>query len=152
MAGWFQLDVMSDGLTIITTAYTIGDCLDNVHTLADAGIAAGGSGMIHSATMVDDGDVMGASIVHIYTATLTVTNNAAFAPSDADAANKVGEIWLPTPRDLGGVRDCHVQLQIPYVCAGGSADLFAVWETRTANAVFTAVDDLHLRLICWRDS
>lgn len=152
MAGWFDIVTTSDGLTIVTTTYTIGDCLDNVHTFANAGIAAGGSGMIHGAVLADKGDVMGPAILHLYNATITVTDNAAFAPADADTLNKIAEIWFPPLRDEGANRDAYVQLQVPYVCAGGATSLFGVLETRSANAVFVATTDIQMRLTVWRDA
>ena len=150
--GWVRVDVTSNGLTTATTAYSIGDCVDNVHVISGAGAANGGTGMIHSLTFVDDGDVLGTCVVHIYDTTLTVTDNSAFAPSDADADNKVGEIWVPALRDLGSVRDTVVLCQMPFKCAGGDTALYAVLETRTANAVFTANDDVHMRFMIWQDS
>jgi hypothetical protein len=154
VAGWFLLTADAVGLTTVTTTYTVGDQLGTGWTFTNAGIAAGGSGMIHSAVFIDDSDVMGAAILHLYdTLPSGLSDNAAYAPSDADAGKKVGEIWFPPARDLGGVRDSYVQCQAPYILAGGATSLFGVMETRSANAVFAGgATSLHVRMNVWRDS
>jgi len=142
-----ELNIVSDGLTTATTAYTAGDCLDNVHTATGFASANGGTGLITNVTLIDDGDVLGATTLYVFNATVSVTDNAAFAPSDTDAGNILHEINIPWPADLGSNRMAQALKDgpWPFKCGGSTTALFFVLVTRSANAVFAAVDDIHLR-------
>jgi len=147
-----QKDIVSDGLTTATTTYASGDCLDNVHTASGFASANGGTGVITAHAMVDDGDVLGAITIYVYDTTISVTDNSAFAPSDADADNYVGRIDIPPPDDLGANRAAWTPCWVPFKCTGSSTSLFFIAVTRTANAVFAATDDLHLRFLVTQTS
>lgn len=141
-----EVNITSDGLTLATTAYTAGDCVDNIHTATGFGSGASGTGYITSVVLVDDGDVLGACTLYMFNATVSVTDNAAFAPSDADADNCIGVIDIPPAQDMGANRIAQAITNgpWPFKCGATSA-LFFVLVTRTNNAIFTANDDVHLR-------
>lgn len=138
------ITINSAGLTIATTAYTAGDVVGTIFTATGFASTSGGTGILTGVTLIDDGDVLGACTAYCLTATATVTNNSAWAPSDAEAATMVpnGRLDFPPPDDLGANRVAATPLWVPYKCVATS--LWFVLITRTANAVFTAVDDVHL--------
>jgi hypothetical protein len=141
-------EIVSAGLTIATTAYSIGDVVGTIFTTTGFASANAGTGVLTAATLVDDGDVLGQCSVYTLTATASVTNNSPWTPTDTEANTLVpnGRIDFPPPDDLGGVRTAATPLWVPYKTAAGSTSLWFVVITRTANAVFTAVDDVHLWL------
>lgn len=140
------VEIVSAGLTIVTTTYSIGDVVGNIFTASGFASASGGTGILTAANLIDDGDVLGACSAYTLTATASVTNNSPWTPSDAEGNTLVpnGRIDFPPPDDLGGIRTAATPLWVPYKCAATS--LWFVVITRTANAVFTAVDDVHLWL------
>lgn len=142
-----EVNLISDGLTTATTAYTAGDCLDNVWTGSGFAAANAGTGWIQSVTLVDDGDVLGAVDLVVLNATISITDNAAFAPADADSDNVLHVIPIPPAFDWGSNRIADASLggPWPFKCAAGTTALFFALVTRTGNAVFVAVDDVHLR-------
>lgn len=134
----FRISVASSGLTTATTAYTAGDTVGTLFTLADAGRVSGGSGRIVGVQIVDASDVIGSIDVVIFDSSVTLAaDNATFAISDADALKVVALVNCATI-DLGNNRISQaMNLSIPYVCSGGTS-LYAGLITRAANAVFAA--------------
>jgi len=132
-------------ITIATTAYTAGDQLGPLFTLANAARVTSGGGVITGVRLLDAGDVIGACDVVFFDSTVTLAaDNAAFAISDADALKVVGLVQLAGAYDLGNNRIAQAfNLAVPYTLAGGTS-LFAALITRTANAIFVAATDLQL--------
>lgn len=146
----FVATVASSGLTTASTNYSTGDQLGAEMTLAAVAGVNNGFGVITGVTLIDDGDVMGASELWIFSdATTEATDNTAAAWSDADAALIVpgAPIFIPAPIDVGGARVAAVSnLWVPFQSGAGHDDLFCDLVTRSNNAFFVAVDDLHLNV------
>jgi hypothetical protein len=144
-----RLSVTSDGLTLATTAYVTGDVLDNEFAFASAAQTSGGTGTIYAATLVDKNDIIGACQLYLFESQVTGTDNAAFAPSDANTLLIQGILNFPPPDDVGGARIAHVQCQIPYKCA--ATTLYSQLVTRTGHTFFTANTDLQVQLFVVED-
>lgn len=146
-----RIAVTSSGLTIATTAYTAGDTLGTQFTLANAARASDGTGRIVGVVLMDETDIIGAVDVIFTRASVTLAaDNAAWAISDADAANIVAVVPLSVA-DVGNNRIAQaLNLRIPYNCSGGTS-LFCSLVTRTAHTFFTATTSLKLQVFVERD-
>lgn len=137
--------VASAGLTTATTAYTAGDVLGTGWEFTNFARAAGGSGLILGAALLDKADIT--STVDLYLASAAITfgaDNAAPSISDTDAEKLLQVISIPL-EDLGGSRFGALSgLSVPYVCDATSLFVYAV--TRVAHTFFGAATDLRLRL------
>lgn len=139
--------VASAGLTIVTTAYSIGDQLGTMYSFTGAAVATGGTGIIQSITVVDEGDVCTDLRLWFFRSNVTLaTNNAAFAISDADMRDCLGFLNVPPLLDMGANRIASIDNIGKGYDTGAGTTLYVAAETRTANAVFTAVTDLSLRM------
>lgn len=145
------VSVTSTGLTIAATAYTAGDQMGAIMEFASAARAAGGTGVITGAVLLDEGDVLGAVDLVLFRETVTLAaNNDPFAVSDADMRKSVGLVSMPAAVDLGANRlSALAGVAVAYDCTATS--LFVALITRSANAVFTAVGDIKLLLYLARD-
>lgn len=146
-----RIAVTSGGLTTATTAYTAGDQLGTQFTLANAARASGGTGRIVGIVLLDETDIIGAVDVIFTRASITLAaDNAAYAISDADAANVIAIVPL-TAADLGNNRVAQAaNLSIPYDCSGGTS-LYCSLVTRTAHTFFGATTSLKLQVFVERD-
>lgn len=147
-----RIAVTSTGLTTATTAYTAGDTLGQEFELADAARASGGTGRIVGVVLLDEQDVIGAVDVVFTRASVTLAaNNAAWAISDADAANVIACVPLSVV-DIGNNRIAQASnLSIPYDCSGGTS-LFCSLITRTGHTFFSGgVGSLKLQVYVERD-
>lgn len=143
--------VASSGLTIATTSYTAGDVLGAGWEITNAARAAGGTGRVVGAVLLDKADVVVAAELYLAAASVAFgADNAAPTISDADAEKLLpGPIGM-TMQDLGGARvGLASGLGLPYVCDATSLYVYAI--TRVAHGVFTAATDLSLRLFLHRD-
>jgi hypothetical protein len=136
-------------VTTSSTNYTAGDVLGAIVTLTGVASATGRSAIIHSAVFVDNSDVMGAFDVYLFdTAPSAVTDNAAPNTSDSDALNIVGVLQFAGFTDLGGTRVAQCTTNLPLVVkTNASANLSAMFVTRTGNAFFTAATTERLKLL-----
>ena len=150
MATAAMLETVSDGLTTASTTYVSNDVLDNEFIFTSAA-TSGSTGTIFTATIVDKGDVLGPTQLYLYDTSAAGTDNAAFAPSDAQGATYLGVINFPPPDDNGGVRQGMTQCQIQYKLAGGSTSLYGVLVTRSAHSFFAASTDITIRLHVVKD-
>lgn len=146
------IQATSAGLTTAATAYTTGDQVGNIFTLANAGRTSGAGGRITSVTLVDAADLIGAYDVVFFDSTVTLAaDNAAFAISDADALKYVGLAPLSGSWDIGNNRIAQLLgCSIPYKCNGGT-DLFAALICRVGHSFFAAVGNLQLNVTVERD-
>jgi hypothetical protein len=153
-ADQLRIQTVSSGLTILTTAYTAGDQVGPMFTLANAARVSGGTGRITGVTLMDESDIIGAYDVVFCRSNITLAaDNAAFAISDADALNVVGLVPLAGAYDIGGNRLAQAfNLNIPYDCLGGTS-LFAALITRVGHSFFSVggVDSLALTVWVERD-
>jgi hypothetical protein len=87
--------VISQALTISTSAYTAKDAVGGLLTFTDAGRLAHGSGVVHAVTIIDKDAEAAELVLVLFDRSFTATGDAdAFDPSDADLANCVGKITI----------------------------------------------------------
>jgi hypothetical protein len=131
-----RIQVQSAGLTTATTAYTSGDQLGTILTFANAVRQTGATGVIQSATLLDQSQVIGAVDLFLFTQSVTLAaDNAAASFSDADMLNCVGIISFPAPTAVAAVNSISTVVSgLGITCAATS--LFGALVTRSANAVF----------------
>lgn len=123
-----------------TTTYAINDAMADAtpttggFTLTDAGRVSGGSGIITDATFTFDGDEslpLQGELMLFNQAVTAVSDNAAFAISDAEAKTLIGRVPF-TLEDIGNQGWYHAQnLNIGYTCVGTANLRFLV---RVKNA------------------
>lgn len=152
----FGITVTSAGLTTATTAYTAGDQAGTEMTFANAAQLSGGGGIIVSATLFDLSNKINAGDFELWlftSASTPAADNAAASWTDANMALKVagGPIifrqsdWKIMTNNSTNTQD---NLMIAYDLAATS--LFGNFVTRQANAVYSAVGDLKIRIGCLR--
>lgn len=136
-----RLTFATTSLTIAATAYTAGDTLGTILTVANAARTSGGTGVIRGLRMLDKGDVTGMIDVLFFRSTVTLAlDNAVFAISDADADAFIGMVTVNMV-DIGNNRVGNVNCFMPYDCAATS--LFVAMITRTGHTFFAANADLN---------
>lgn len=147
-----NISVQSGGLTTATTAYTAGDQVGTLFTIANAARASGGSGRIESVLLVSAADNIAAYDLIIFDSSVTLaSDNAAFSISDADALKIVDIIPLSGAYDIGNNRIASSgPVGYPYVCSGGTS-LYGALITRAAHTWFGATTDLQLMVRVQRD-
>lgn len=138
------ISVASAGLTIATTAYTAGDQMGSIFTLAGAARISGGGGLITGVKVIDAADVIGPVDVMFFDRSVTLAaDNAAFAISDADALFCVGLAQLSGAFDIGNNRLAQqLPAAIPYNC--NVTSLYAAIITRSGHTFFGATGNLQL--------
>jgi len=118
-----------------TTAYTAGDQVGTMCTLANAARISGGTGMIVGVSLQGYNDSMGSfDIVFFDNSAVTLAaDNAAFnLATDADILESVAVVPLAGSYDLGANRVAQAyNLAVPYFCSGGTA-LYAALITRNS--------------------
>lgn len=139
--------------TVSTTpAYTAKDAVGGLLTFANAVRASGGSGLLQSIHVVDKGQQMANLDLVLFDATFTApTDNAIFAPSDAELATCVGVI----PIYAGDYNDFSTNsvatkpaVGLEFVLAGTS--LFGALVTR-GTPTYTSTSDLTVILTVLQD-
>jgi hypothetical protein len=146
------VDVVSAGLTIAVTPYSSGDQVGTVFAIPGAVDNSGGRAIIRGGHVLDESAVMGAFDLLLFSANPSATpgdNNPFTTLSDADArlltaymSFAAGDVKLNTLSTLVNWSGKDT----PYVVNNAALSLYGVIVTRTANAIFTAVTDLRLRL------
>jgi hypothetical protein len=131
-----RIQVQSAGLTTATTAYASGDQLGTILTFTNAVRQTGTTGVIQSATLLDQSQVIGAVDLFLFTQSVTLAaDNAAASFSDADMLNCLGIISFPAPTAVAAVNSISTVVSgLGITCAATS--LFGALVTRSANAVF----------------
>lgn len=146
----FDLTVDWTGLTTGATPYTAGDQYGAEKTLATVAGANNGYGVITGVSVFDDGDVVVAADLHIFSdSTTPAADNAAAAWSDADMVKLIagGVVIFPALTDFGGIRAASVSnLWVPFRSGSGHDDLFLDLVCRGNHNQFAAADDLHVRV------
>lgn len=116
-----------------TTAYTSGDQVGTLCTLANAARVSGGTGMIVGVSIQGYNDGMGSwDVVFFDNSSVTLAaDNAVFnLATDADILESVAIAQLAGSYDLGANRVAQAyNLAIPYFCSGGTS-LYAALLTR----------------------
>lgn len=141
------VSVTSAGLTTSVTAYTTGDQLGTQFAFPAAARAAGGSGRVIGAMLMDKAKVMGAANLFLFYESVTpAADNAAVSFSDADAAKCVGIVQLTNVFQTGNnyLVSPAQGLNQPYYCT--ATTLYGCLTTGTGNAVFGAATDIVVTL------
>lgn len=115
-------------LSLDTNAYTAGDLLADTQSIAGAFRKDDGTGVLMSLTLLDEDDQAAAAMtVYILTAATSLgTENAAFAPTDANARLIIGVVSIASGDwvDLVNSRIVHkTNLNIPVQSVAGTDDL-----------------------------
>ena len=114
-------------------AYTAKDAVGSNMTFAGAARANAGSGVITKVLVEDKGQQMAAlDLVLFNTNPAAATDNAIFAPSDAELAPDlcVGVIPIGAYADFSTNSIATVPCNLPFVCAAGSTSLYGVLVAR----------------------
>lgn len=149
IANPFMLEVTSAGLTTSITAYTSADQLGTEITCSPSGAGNNSFVVVTAMAIVDYAKVTGAVDARLfYNSTTPAADNAAASWSDADENKLVpgGQISFPAPTvDANNSTVAIPNLWIgPFQLTGVSFYLDLI--TRSANAVFAAAGDLHVKL------
>jgi len=131
------------GLTTITAditgaaaaAYIAGDCYGTVMTLTGAASGTGRHTILRNVRFTDYDDVMGAFDLYLFDATITVTDNGAWAP--ADNVSMLAALRFPGGDDVGGSRFYELQGLGVYLKTNADANLYAVCVLRTGCTIAT---------------
>lgn len=145
------LQAQSSGLTTATTAYSAGDQVGAIFSLASAARASGGNGVIVGVTLTSALDATGPFDVVFFRDTVTLAaDNAAFSISAADTRKVVGIAALVGVYDLGSGRIATTNsIGIPYDCTAST--LYAALITRVGHTFFGATTDLELTVYVERN-
>jgi len=148
-------------------AYSTGDCLGAVNTVANAARVSGGGGVIQSITVLDKTQAQRSAFdILLFNSSITATtDNAAFAGSDADMAKCVGIIsvlttdyntaFAGTPLNSVAFKPNTItatypqSMAIPYNCSGGTS-LYVQFVVR-GTPTYTSTTDLIVQLNCILD-
>lgn len=128
--------------------YAAKDAIGGIMTFANATRTSGSGGILESVTIVDKDQEMAAMDLVLFSATIagTVTDNAAFDPTDADMLNCVG--WVPIlTGDYADFNDNALAVRsglgIAYTCAATS--LFGALVAR-GTPTYTGTSDIVVTL------
>lgn len=146
--------IVAAGLS--NTLYTTGDVIGGVFTFPNAARANGGSGLMTGALLFDPGLHMNSFDIelHIFNATVSVTDNAAYSVTDAEMATWQGWFkWSGTEWVGNALNAVNMQQgkSIGYTCAGGSTSLFGVLVARGAVTATSTATDAQVSLAVVRD-
>lgn len=141
-----RIQVSSSGLTTATNAYVAADQMGAILEFPNAARAAGGTGTIQSATLLDKAAIVGAVDLFLFDRTVTVaTDNAAAAFSDADMAFCLGILRFPPPivnanNGLAAIEASGLGFDLD------GTSLFGAMVTRSGHTFFGAASDLVVSL------
>lgn len=131
-----RIQVQSAGLTTATTTYASGDQLGTILTFANAVRQNGATGVIQSATLLDQSQVIGAVDLFLFDRSVTLaSDNAAASFSDADMLNCLGIISFPAPTSVAAVNSLSTVVSGLGIMPNATS-LYGALVTRSANAVF----------------
>lgn len=139
--------------TISTSIYAAKDAVGGIMSFTSAVRASGGSGLLRQVTILDKGQQMAGLDLVLFTATIagTVTDNAAFDPTDADLANIVGHVTFTATTDYKDFNDNSVSsktVEIPFLCA--ATTLFGALVAR-GTPTYVSTSDLTVTLTIDQD-
>lgn len=145
-----RIQVQSAGLTIATTAYVANDQLGTILTFANAVRQVGATGVIQSATLLDQAAIVGAVDLYLFDRSVTLAaDNAAATFSDADMLFCLGIISFAAPQGGTGNSIATVVSGLGIMPSGTS--LFGALVTRAGHTFFGAVTNLAVSLHVLQD-
>lgn len=133
------------------------DALDAAHTnsvkLIGMARVNGGSGTIRRATLISKPDVGTALKVHLFTAETTQTADAAFAPTDAQAATYIGTLDFVSFEDFDTSRVSSLRdIALAYKCAAGDTALYYTIQVPAGlTPTYTDADGINVVFLADRD-
>ena len=139
--------------TITAGAYSAGDAVGGLLTFANAGRVSGGGGVIKTVTIIDDAGQDAELELWLFDRTFTaMSDNAAWAPSEADLENHIGVIstedssqgWLAA----GTPSTITIDVATGFDLNGTS--LFGQLVTR-GTPTYAATDDLTIKVKVMQD-
>lgn len=132
--------------------YAAKDAIGGILTFANAARWSGGTGTIQAVTLVDKDQELANIDLVLFDQTIagTVTDNAAFDPTDADLSNVQGWVAIGSGMyaDFSDNSVAHVPVNIPYRCAATS--LFGALVSR-GTPTYTATSDIVVILTVAQD-
>lgn len=145
-----RIQVQSAGLTTATTAYVANDQLGTILTFANAVRQTGATGVIQSATLLDQAAVTGAVDLYLFDRSVTLAaDNAAAAFSDADMLFCLGIISFPAPQ--GGTGNSISTVISGLGIMPSATSLFGALVTRSGHTFFGAATNLAVSLHILQD-
>lgn len=141
--------------TISTSAYASGDLIGTKMTLTGATSASVPNGTIVSVELIDkDAEAANVEVVFFDAnpSNTTFTDNAAFAPTDADAANIicVREVQKHFAFSTNGVSEAQNMAPCPFYLGGTNTTIYAAIVSR-GTPTYTSTSDLTLRVGIFQD-
>lgn len=145
-----RIQVQSAGLTTATTAYVANDQLGTILTFANAVRVSGGTGIIQSATLLDQAAVIGAVDLYLFDRSVTLaSDNAAAAFSDADMLFCLGILNFSAP--TGGTGNSIATAVSGIGIVPNATSLFGALVTRSGHTFFGAATNLAVSLHILQD-
>jgi hypothetical protein len=145
-----RIQAQSAGLTTATTAYVTGDQLGTILTFANAVRQNGATGVIQSATLLDQAAIIGAVDLYLFDRSVTLAaDNAAAAFSDADMLFCLGIISFAAP--IGGTGNSISTTVSGLGVMPSGTSLFGALVTRAGHTFFGAATNLAVSLHILQD-
>lgn len=136
--------------TISTSAYAIKDAIGGLMTFSGAVRASGGSGVLMAVQVVDKDQELKAMDLVLFDRSITApTDNAIFAPTDAELANCIGVVPVGAYADFSTNSVAYANnVGLAFVLNG--TDLYGVLVARD-TPTFTATSDIVVTLTILQD-
>lgn len=133
--------------------YAAKDAVGGIMSFASAVRATAGTGLLRHVAVVDKGQQMAGLDLVLFSATIagTVTDNAVFAPTDADGTNFLGRVQITATTDYADFSTnsmCGKTVEIPIACA--ATTLFGALVAR-GTPTYTSTTDLVVTLTIDQD-
>ena len=138
-----QTPVISADIT-----YAAGDAVGGMLTFALAVDKSGGRGWVDTLVLADEEQQQASFDLVLFDQTFSATtDNAAFAPSDADLANCVGHIPIATGDYANYNTNCEATVRnVGFKFTVADTSLCGQLVNRSTNPIWTAVDSLRINL------
>lgn len=134
--------------TISVAIYAAGDAVGGLLTFALAPDAPIASGKITGVTVIDRGAQSAPLVLQLFKAAITPSaDNAAYAVSDADAANAIGNVSIVAGDYAGGTLNkvATKQVELPFALPQGTSSVFGQLST-SGTPTYASVGDLSVVL------
>lgn len=131
-------------------AYTAKDAVGGLLTFANAARVSGGTLILQTVAIIDNSQQMPVLDLVLFDRTFTAsTDNAVFAPSDADLANIVGVVSLAAWSDFS-TNSVAVRAGLGLAIKLNGTSLFGQLVTRS-TPTFVATSDIVVLIECLQD-
>jgi hypothetical protein len=145
-----RIQVLSGGLTTASNNYSAGDQIGTAFVFNNASRVSAGTGTITTATLLDKGNVVGATDLYLFTQAVTpAADNSAASFSDADMMHYVGTLSFPGPANLNNNRAVTLPA-VGLTYKTTSTTLYGYLVSLTNNNFFSAADDIVITLMVYQ--